>query len=56
MALPLSHHAGPRLQGRGPLADPHKGGRSGYLVEYGDTKELFEDPKEEYTKQYIRVS
>jgi hypothetical protein len=29
MALPLSHHAGPRLQDRGPLADSHKGGGSG---------------------------
>ena len=34
--------------------DSSQGSRTGYLVEYSDTKELFEDPKEEYTKQYIR--
>jgi len=34
--------------------DTSGGGRTGYLVEYGDTKEMFDNPKEEYTKQYIR--
>jgi phosphate transport system ATP-binding protein len=34
--------------------DTSRGGRTGYLVEYRDTKEMFEDPKEEFTKQYIR--
>jgi len=34
--------------------DTSGGGRTGYLVEYGDTKEMFDAPKEEYTKQYIR--
>jgi phosphate transport system ATP-binding protein len=34
--------------------DTSRGGRTGYLVEYGGTKEIFEAPKEEYTKQYIR--
>jgi phosphate transport system ATP-binding protein len=34
--------------------DTSRGGRTGYLVEYGATKELFENPREEYTKQYIR--
>ncbi len=34
--------------------DTSRGGRTGYLVEYRDTKELFEDPKEDFTKQYIR--
>jgi phosphate transport system ATP-binding protein len=34
--------------------DTSRGGRTGYLVEYRDTKEMFEDPNEEYTKQYIR--
>jgi phosphate transport system ATP-binding protein len=34
--------------------DTSQGGRTGYLVEYADTKELFENPQEEYTKQYIR--
>lgn len=33
--------------------DISKGGRTGYLVELGDTKQIFEDPKEELTKQYI---
>jgi len=34
--------------------DTSRGGRTGYLVEYGDTKELFENPLQEYTRQYIR--
>jgi phosphate transport system ATP-binding protein len=34
--------------------DTTRGGRTGYLVEYGDTKELFESPTQEYTRQYIR--
>jgi phosphate transport system ATP-binding protein len=34
--------------------DTSRGGRTGYLVEYGGTKELFENPQQEYTKQYIR--
>jgi phosphate transport system ATP-binding protein len=34
--------------------DTSRGGRTGYLVEYRDTKEMFEDPKEQFTKQYIR--
>ena len=33
--------------------DISKGGRTGYLVELGDTRQIFEDPKEELTKQYI---
>lgn len=33
--------------------DTSRGGRTGYLVEYNDTKQLFEAPQEEYTKQYI---
>jgi phosphate transport system ATP-binding protein len=28
--------------------------RTGYLVEYNDTKPLFDDPQQEYTRQYIR--
>jgi len=28
--------------------------RSGYLVEYGDTQELFEHPKEKHTQEYIQ--
>jgi phosphate transport system ATP-binding protein len=34
--------------------DTSRGGRTGYLVEYRETKEMFEDPREERTKQYIR--
>ncbi|MGE0682190.1 MAG: phosphate ABC transporter ATP-binding protein PstB [Candidatus Binatia bacterium] len=34
--------------------DTSGGGRTGYLVEYGDTKEMFDNPKEEYTRQYLR--
>jgi phosphate transport system ATP-binding protein len=34
--------------------DTTRGGRTGYLVEYGDTKELFDNPRQEYTRQYIR--
>jgi phosphate transport system ATP-binding protein len=34
--------------------DTSRGGRTGYLVEYRDTKEMFDDPKEEFTKQYVR--
>jgi phosphate transport system ATP-binding protein len=34
--------------------DTSGGGRTGYLVEYGDTKEMFDNPKEENTRRYIR--
>jgi phosphate transport system ATP-binding protein len=34
--------------------DISRGGRTGYLVELGDTRQIFEEPKEELTKQYIR--
>jgi phosphate transport system ATP-binding protein len=34
--------------------DTSRGGRTGYLVEYGDTQALFENPTHEYTRQYIR--
>ncbi|MGD9824126.1 phosphate ABC transporter ATP-binding protein PstB [Desulfobacter sp.] len=33
--------------------DISKGGRTGYLVEMGPTKELFENPQEELTKEYL---
>jgi phosphate transport system ATP-binding protein len=33
--------------------DTSQGGRTGYLVEFGDTAKLFNDPKELPTKQYI---
>jgi phosphate transport system ATP-binding protein len=34
--------------------DTSGGGRTGYLVEYGQTVQIFENPKQEYTKEYIR--
>ena len=34
--------------------DTSGGGRTGYLVEYGDTKEMFDNPREENTRRYIR--
>lgn len=34
--------------------DTTKGGRTGYLVEFGKTEKIFEDPSEDRTKQYIR--
>ncbi len=33
--------------------DTTQGGRTGYLVEFGPSKELFEAPREEHTKNYI---
>jgi phosphate transport system ATP-binding protein len=34
--------------------DTTQGGRTGYLVEFGDTKQIFEAPREKYTQEYIR--
>jgi len=34
--------------------DTTQGGRTGYLVEFGESKQLFEDPKEKHTRDYIR--
>jgi len=34
--------------------DTSGGGRTGYLVEFGDSKEMFANPKEQHTKEYIR--
>ena len=33
--------------------DLSDGGRTGYMVEYGPTQRLFENPTEEYTKEYV---
>ncbi|AGA89955.1 phosphate ABC transporter, ATP-binding protein [Thioflavicoccus mobilis 8321] len=33
--------------------DISEGGRTGYLVEMGETAQIFEDPQEELTKQYV---
>jgi phosphate transport system ATP-binding protein len=34
--------------------DTTQGGRTGYLVEYGPTEQVFSDPKEKHTKDYIQ--
>ncbi len=34
--------------------DTTQGGRTGYLVEYGDTRDIFENPREKHTQEYIR--
>jgi phosphate transport system ATP-binding protein len=34
--------------------DTSTGGRTGYMVEYGPTQAIFEDPREAHTKSYIR--
>jgi len=34
--------------------DTTQGGRTGYLVEFGDSKQIFENPREKYTQEYIR--
>jgi phosphate transport system ATP-binding protein len=33
--------------------DISKGGRTGYLVEMGPTKQVFQDPRERLTKEYV---
>jgi len=33
--------------------DTNQGGRTGYLVEFGPTKEIFENPREKHTQDYI---
>jgi phosphate transport system ATP-binding protein len=34
--------------------DTEQGARTGYLVEFGHSRQLFEDPSHHHTKQYIR--
>lgn len=34
--------------------DTSQGGRTGYLVEFGDSKAMFDNPKQKHTKDYIR--
>ena len=34
--------------------DTTQGGRTGYLVEFGNSRQLFEDPNHAHTKAYIR--
>jgi len=34
--------------------DTTEGGRTGYLVEFGHSQQVFEDPQHAHTKQYIR--
>jgi phosphate transport system ATP-binding protein len=33
--------------------DTSEGGRTGYLVEYGDTQQIFKSPQEKHTQKYI---
>jgi phosphate transport system ATP-binding protein len=34
--------------------DTSQGSRTGYLVEYAGTDQIFNDPKEKHTKEYIQ--
>jgi phosphate transport system ATP-binding protein len=34
--------------------DTTQGGRTGYLVEFGNSEQIFKDPKEQHTRDYIR--
>jgi phosphate transport system ATP-binding protein len=34
--------------------DTTQGGRTGYLVEYGDTEAIFNQPREKHTQEYIQ--
>jgi len=34
--------------------DTNQGGRTGYLVEFGESRQIFEDPSQKHTKDYIR--
>jgi len=34
--------------------DTNQGGRTGYLVEFGESRQIFEDPSHKHTKDYIR--
>ena len=33
--------------------DTAEGGRTGYLVEFGESKQIFNDPKEKHTQEYV---
>ena len=34
--------------------DTSEGGRTGYLVEFGESKQMFQSPRHQHTQQYIR--
>ena len=34
--------------------DTSEGSRTGHLVEYGETRQVFEDPREKATQDYVR--
>ena len=34
--------------------DTSTGARTGYLVEFGDSRQIFNDPRERHTRDYIR--
>jgi phosphate transport system ATP-binding protein len=33
--------------------DTSEGGRTGYLVEFGDSRQIFQNPQEKHTKEHI---
>jgi phosphate transport system ATP-binding protein len=35
------------------FVDTSGGGRTGYLVEYGETRDIFDHPKQKYTQEYV---
>jgi hypothetical protein len=35
-------------------SDTTEGGRTGYLVEFGESRQIFENPAHPHTQQYIR--
>jgi phosphate transport system ATP-binding protein len=45
----VRRHIGMVLQQPNPF-----GGRTGYMIEYGDTRQIFENPREQSTREYIR--
>ena len=34
--------------------DTSEGSPTGYLVEFGDTNQIFDDPQERHTQEYVR--
>jgi ABC-type phosphate transport system ATPase subunit len=43
----------PPLNSNNEAGITSNGGRTGYQVEYGPTKAIFENPQEQYTKDYL---
>ena len=36
------------------MSIPRDGARTGYLVEFGDSNQIFNEPKEKQTQEYIK--